>query len=295
MESPVAGVAMGLIKSDDDFAVLSDIAGAEDHFGDMDFKVAGTRTGITALQMDIKIKGVTREIMAQALTQAQAGRFHILEKMEAVLDKPRTDLSQHAPRLHVVQVPVDKIRDIIGPGGKTIRSITEETGCDIEVENDGKVKVYAPTGIAADRARDIIQRLTEVPEVGKVYTGPVRRIEAFGAFVEILPGKDGLLHISELAPYRVGEVRDILSEGDEVTVKVLEVDEGSGKVRLSRKAVIMDAPDFNPADYEGMDAPAPPRREDGGGRGGYDRGGRGGDRGGDRGGRGGGGGGRGRR
>ncbi len=298
MESPVAGVAMGLIKSDDDFAVLSDIAGAEDHFGDMDFKVAGTRDGITALQMDIKIKGVTREIMAQALTQAQAGRYHILDKMEQAIASPRTDLSQHAPRLHVVDVPVDKIRDIIGPGGKTIRSITEETGCDIEVENDGKVKIYAPTGIAADRARDIIERLTEVPEVGKVYTGPVRRIEAFGAFVEILPGKDGLLHISELAPYRVGEVRDILSEGDEVTVKVLEVDEGSGKVRLSRKAVIMDAPDFNPADYEGMDAPAPPRRDnDRGGRGGYgrgggrgrggDRGGRGGGRGGDRGGRGG--------
>ena len=196
-----------------------------------------------------------------------------------------------------MQVPVDKIRDIIGPGGKTIRSITEETGCDIEVENDGKVKVYASTGIAADRARDIIERLTEVPEVGKIYTGPVRRIEAFGAFVEILPGKDGLLHISELAPYRVGEVRDILAEGDEVTVKILEVDEGSGKVRLSRKAIIMEAPDFNPADYEGMDAPAPPRRDgdrggDRGGRG-YDRGGRGGGRGGDRGGRGGGGGGRG--
>jgi polyribonucleotide nucleotidyltransferase len=288
MRAPVAGVAMGLIKRGDQFAVLTDIAGAEDHYGDMDFKVAGTREGVTALQMDIKITGVTREIMAQALEQARHGRFHILGKMEEALPRPRTELSRFAPRLHVVEIPVDKIRDVIGPGGKTIRGIVEETGCEIEVEPDGKVKIYAPHGGAADRAKEIIERLTEVPEVGKVYTGTVRRIEPFGAFVEILPGLDGLLHVSELAPYRVGEVRDVLSEGDEVTVKVLDYDEGTGKVRLSRKAVIMEAPDYDPAKYEGMGEPVGAGRPAGGGAD-RDRGGRGGDRGGrggDRGGRG---------
>jgi len=278
--------------------VLTDIAGAEDHHGDMDFKVAGTRDGITALQMDIKITGVTREIMEVALEQARHGRLHILGKMEAAIGTPRTEMSRFAPRLHVVEIPVDKIRDIIGPGGKTIRGIVDETGCEIEVENDGKVKIYAPTSAAADRAKQIIERLTEVPEVGKTYTGTVRRIEPFGAFVEILPGLDGLLHISELAPYRVGEVRDILKEGDEVTVKVLEYDDSTGKARLSRKSVIMESPDYDPAQYEGMGAPVGagagggdrgPRDRDRGGRGGgRDRGGRGGDRGG----RGGGGGGR---
>ncbi len=301
MRSPVAGVAMGLIKRDDQFAVLTDIAGAEDHHGDMDFKVAGTRDGITALQMDIKITGVTRDIMEVALEQARHGRLHILGKMEAAIASPRTEMSRFAPRLHVVEIPVDKIRDIIGPGGKTIRGIVDETGCEIEVENDGKVKIYAPTSAAADRAKEIIERLTEVPEVGKTYTGTVRRIEPFGAFVEILPGLDGLLHISELAPYRVGEVRDILKEGDEVTVKVLEYDDSTGKARLSRKSVIMESPDYDPAQYEGMGAPVGagagggdrgPRDRDRGGRGG-DRGGRDrGGRGGDRGGRGGGGGGR---
>jgi polyribonucleotide nucleotidyltransferase len=296
MRAAVAGVAMGLIKRGDQFAVMSDIAGAEDHLGDMDFKVAGTREGITALQMDIKITGVTREIMGQALEQARHGRMHILGKMEEVLPQPRTELSRFAPRLHVVEIPVDKIRDIIGPGGKTIRGIVEETGCEIEVEPDGKVKIFAPHGAAADRAKEIIERLTEVPEVGKVYTGTVRRIEPFGAFVEIIPGLDGLLHVSELAPYRVGEVRDILSEGDEVTVKVLDYDESTGRVRLSRKAVIMEAPDYDPAKYEGMGEPVGARTGEGGERGG-DRGGRDrdrGGRGGDRGGRGGGGGGGGR-
>jgi polyribonucleotide nucleotidyltransferase len=296
MRAPVAGVAMGLIKEDDKFAVLTDIAGAEDHHGDMDFKVAGTRDGITALQMDIKITGVTREIMEVALEQARHGRLHILGKMEDAIGTPRTEMSRFAPRLHVVEIPVDKIRDIIGPGGKTIRGIVDETGCEIEVENDGKVKIYAPTSAAADRAKQIIERLTEVPEVGKTYTGTVRRIEPFGAFVEILPGLDGLLHISELAPYRVGEVRDILKEGDEVSVKVLEYDDSTGKARLSRKSVIMEAPDYDPAQYEGMGAPVGagagggdrgPRDRDGRGGGGRDRGGRGGDRGG----RGGGGGG----
>jgi polyribonucleotide nucleotidyltransferase len=269
--SPVAGVAMGLIKSDDKFAVLTDIAGQEDHYGDMDFKVAGTAAGITALQMDIKIKGVSREIMGAALEQAKAGRLHILNQMQAVIESPRGDISQHAPRLHTLMVPPDKIRDVIGPGGKTIRSIQEETGCEIEIENDGKVTIASPSQAAAKRAIELIEQLTEVPEVGRLYTGKVQRIEPYGAFVEILPGTDGLVHISELAPYRVGEVRDLLTEGDEITVKVIDI-EPPNKVRLSRKAVIMEAPDYNPADYEGMGAPA---GEGGGGRdrdGGGDRG-----------------------
>ena len=289
MLSPVAGVAMGLIKGDDAFAVMTDIAGQEDHYGDMDFKVAGTRSGVTALQMDIKITGVTREIMQQALAQAQAGRFHILDQMEKVLAQPRTDISRFAPRLYTLVIPKDKIRDVIGPGGKMIRSIIEETGCDIEIEDDGKVVIASPDEPAARRAIQMIERLTEVPEIGKLYTGQVRRVENYGAFVEIMPGTDGLVHISELAPYRVREVADIVKEGDEMTVKVINIDE-TGKVRLSRKAVIMESPDYDPAQYEGMEMATV---EAGGGE--RERGGRGGDRerggrGGFRGGRGGGGG-----
>jgi polyribonucleotide nucleotidyltransferase len=281
MLAPVAGVAMGLIQSGDDFAVLSDIAGQEDHYGDMDFKVAGTEDGITALQMDIKITGVTREIMRTALEQAYHGRRHILGKMNEVISSPSENLSQFAPRLYTIQVPKDKIRDVIGPGGKTIRSITEETGCQIEIQDDGTVIVASPDEPAAKRAIEIIERLTETPEVGKVYTGPVRRVEPYGCFVEIMPGTDGLVHISELAPYRVAETTDIAKEGDELTVKVISIDE-QGKVRLSRKAVIMDDPNYDPADYEGMGSEAPAGGSGGGGR--DDRGGRG--RGGDRGGRG---------
>jgi polyribonucleotide nucleotidyltransferase len=287
MLSPVAGVAMGLIKGDKSFAVLSDIAGQEDHYGDMDFKVAGTRSGVTALQMDIKITGVTREIMQQALAQARAGRLHILDVMEASMPQPRVEMSRYAPRLYTLQISKEKIRDIIGPGGKTIRSIIDETGCQIEVGDDGKVVIASPDEPAARRAIQMIERLTEVPEVGKVYTGQVRRVEPYGAFVEIMPGTDGLVHISELAPYRVREVTDLVKEGDEMTVKVINIDEG-GKVRLSRKAVIMEAPDYDPALYEGMGEPVPvggggERERDRPERGG--RGGRGGDR--DRGGRGG--------
>ncbi len=281
MLAPVAGVAMGLIKGEgSDFVVLSDIAGQEDHYGDMDFKVAGTREGITALQMDIKIGGVTRDIMSKALEQARAGRLHILGLMERVLPTPRQDLSRFAPRLHTLHVPKDKIRDVIGPGGKTIRSIIEETGCDIDIEDDGKVIISSPDEQAASRAIQMIERLTEVPEIGKVYTGTVRRIESFGAFVEILPGTDGLVHVSEIAPYRVREVSDVLTEGDEVQVKVLSIDE-TGKIRLSRKAVIMEAPDYDPAQYAGMGETGPPRegereRPEGGrgGRGGGGFGGR---------------------
>jgi polyribonucleotide nucleotidyltransferase len=270
MLAPVAGVAMGLIKSDDSFAVLSDIAGQEDHYGDMDFKVAGTRDGITALQMDIKIAGVTREIMATALEQARAGRLHILDLMQEAISEPREELSEYAPRLHTIMIPTDKIRDVIGPGGKTIRSIVEETGCEVDIDNDGKVIIASPDGIAAKRAQEIIEKLTETPEIGKLYDGIVRRVEGYGAFVEILPGADGLIHISELAPYRVKEVTDIVKEGDEVKVKVINIDE-QGKVRLSRKAVIMEAPDFDPAKYEGMgyteddSRPRRPRGQDRGG------------------------------
>ena len=256
MLAPVAGVAMGLVKDDEGFSVLTDIAGQEDHHGDMDFKVAGTEGGITALQMDIKITGVTRDIMEQALSQAKDGRLHILSHMNRILEAPRTDISQHAPRLHTLMIPRDKIRDVIGPGGKTIRSLTEETGCQVEIEDDGRVIIASPDAVAADRAVAMIERLTEVPEVDKTYTGQVRRVEAYGAFVEILPGTDGLVHISELAPYRVGEVTDIVQEGDELTVKVIDIDP-TGKVRLSRKAVLMDDPNFDPADYEGMGVPAP--------------------------------------
>ncbi len=278
MLAPVAGVAMGLVKRGDEFAVLSDIAGQEDHHGDMDFKVAGTREGITALQMDIKIKGVTREIMGQALQQAQTGRFHILDHMEKTIGDPREKLSDHAPRLHTVHVSKDKIRDIIGPGGKTIRSITEETGCQIEIDDEGRVTIASPDGVAAQRAISMIERLTEVPEIDKVYNGQVRRVEDYGCFVEIMPGTDGLVHISELAPYRVERIQDLVSEGDEMTVKVIEID-GTGRVRLSRKAVIMEAPDYDPADYADKPQHTASDRNDRGGRP-PSRGGRGGDRGG---------------
>ena len=288
MLGPVAGVAMGLIKGDESFAVLTDIAGQEDHYGDMDFKVAGTRQGVTALQMDIKIAGVTREIMREALEQARRGRLHILEKMEEVLARPRGEISRFAPRLYTLVIPRDKIREVIGPGGKTIRSIQEETGCQIEIDDDGKVIIASPDEAAARRAIQMVERLTEVPEIGKTYTGTVRRVEAYGAFVEIMPGTDGLVHISELAPYRVREVSDLVKEGDEMTVKVINIDD-TGKVRLSRKAIIMEAPDYDPAHYEGMGEPVPAggegrERSD---RGDRDRGGFRGGRGGDRGGRGG--------
>jgi polyribonucleotide nucleotidyltransferase len=276
--APVAGVAMGLVQRGDNFAVLTDIAGQEDHYGDMDFKVAGTRKGITALQMDIKVGGVSKSVMETALEQARLGRLHILGKMEAIIGTPRHDLSNFAPRLYTLQINKEKIRDIIGPGGKTIRSIVEETGCQVEVENDGRVIIASPDAEAAKRAIQMIERLTEVPEIGKVYTGTVRRVEAYGCFVEIMPGTDGLVHISELAPYRVRETSDVVKEGDELTVKVIDIDD-TGRVRLSRKAVIVEAPDYDPAAYAGMgmsEDERPPRAEGpSGGRGG-DRGGRGG-------------------
>ncbi len=239
IKSGVAGVAMGLIKEGDEVRVLSDILGDEDHLGDMDFKVAGTRDGITAVQMDIKIGGVTRAVMQQALDQARAARLHILDKMDEAIAKPRTELSQHAPRIVTIRIKVDRIRDLIGPGGKTIRSIVEETGCKIDVEDDGTVLVASSDGTSMQRAIDRIRGLTAEAEVGKIYRGTVRRVVDFGAFVEIMPGTDGLVHISQLANERVRQVTDVVKEGDVIDVKVLEVDK-SGKIRLSRKEAMRE-------------------------------------------------------
>jgi polyribonucleotide nucleotidyltransferase len=240
VKSPVAGVAMGLIKEGDEVRVLSDILGDEDHLGDMDFKVTGTRDGITAVQMDIKIGGVTREVMAQALEQARQGRVHILEKMAAAIDQPRGELSAHAPRIVTIKIKQDRIRDLIGPGGKTIRGIVDETGCKIDVSDDGTVLVASSDGVAMQKALDRIRGLTAEAEVGKIYRGTVRRVVDFGAFVEILPGTDGLVHISQLADERVRQVTDVVNEGDVIDVKVLEVDR-SGKIRLSRKEALKEA------------------------------------------------------
>ena len=237
IKAPVAGIAMGLIKEGDEVRVLSDILGDEDHLGDMDFKVAGTTDGITALQMDIKIGRVTRDIMRAALYQAREGRLHILKAMAATLSGPRTDISSHAPRITTLKIRPDKIRDVIGPGGKVIRGIIEETGVKIDVEDDGTVLVASIDGASMQRAIDLIRGITAEAEVGKIYTGTVRKIVDFGAFVEILPGTDGLLHISQIGPGRVKSVSDVLKEGDRVTVKVLEIDK-QGKIRLSRKELL---------------------------------------------------------
>ncbi|HEU5464771.1 MAG TPA: polyribonucleotide nucleotidyltransferase, partial [Candidatus Binatia bacterium] len=237
--APVAGIAMGLIKEGEHVRVLSDILGDEDHLGDMDFKVAGTADGVTSLQMDIKISGVNRDIMRQALHQAKAGRLHILEIMNGTLRAPRTNVSGHAPRIITLKVKPDKIREIIGPGGKVIRGIIEATGVKIDVEDDGTVRIASVDEEASRKAIEMVQRIAAEAEVGKIYKGTVRKIVEFGAFVEILPGTDGLLHISQLAPERVRKVTDVLKEGDEVLVKVLEVDR-QGKIRLSRKEALQE-------------------------------------------------------
>jgi polyribonucleotide nucleotidyltransferase len=240
IKSPVAGVAMGLVMEGERWQVLTDIAGEEDHYGDMDFKVAGTRAGITALQMDIKVAGVTPQVMGVALEQARAGRLHILDRMQETLAAPRTDISAYAPRILTIRVPVDKIRDIIGPGGKMIRSIVERTGCKIDVEDDGRVSIASVDEAAARKAIAIIEELTATPELNKAYLGKVVRVVDFGAFVEILPGTDGLLHVSEMAHHRIHDVRSEVKEGDQVLVKVVSIDP-SGKIRLSRKA-LLEAP-----------------------------------------------------
>jgi polyribonucleotide nucleotidyltransferase len=238
LKAPVAGVAMGLVKEGEDYAILTDIAGAEDHYGDMDFKVAGTRDGITALQMDIKVSGITAQIMREALAQAQRGRMHILGKMEEIISEHRAKISDYAPRFYTVQIPVDKIRDLIGPGGKMIRSIVEQTGVKIDVEDSGMVKVASSDQASAQKALQIIGDITATAEVGKTYLGKVTRLADFGAFVEIIPGTEGLLHISEVAEHRIADVRDELKEGDQVLVKVLAVE--GNRIRLSRKAILKE-------------------------------------------------------
>ena len=238
LKGSVAGVAMGLVKEGDDYAILTDIAGAEDHYGDMDFKVAGTRKGITALQMDIKIGGLTREILQQAMEQARRGRIFLLDKMDAVLDGPRTERSAYAPRIETVMIPTDKIRDLIGKGGATIRGIIEQTGAKIDVDDTGRVNVASCDADGLKKALAMISDITAVPEIGKTYLGKVVRLAEFGAFVELFPGTDGLLHISEIAEHRVKEVKDELREGDQVMVKVLAIE--GNRIKLSRKALIKE-------------------------------------------------------
>jgi polyribonucleotide nucleotidyltransferase len=239
LKRPVAGVAMGLVMEGNKYAILTDIAGAEDHYGDMDFKVTGTRDGITALQMDIKVAGINARILADALQQARDGRLYILEKMESVIAAPREEISQYAPRILTIQIPVDKIREVIGPGGKVIRGLVEKTGCKIDVEDTGRINIASANLEQAEAAKRAIEEITAVPEVNKTYLGTVQRIADFGAFVEIMPGTDGLLHVSEIAEYRVANVRDELEEGQQLLVKVINVDP-SGKIRLSRKAVLRE-------------------------------------------------------
>jgi polyribonucleotide nucleotidyltransferase len=253
--SAVAGIAMGLIMDEKTgkYAVLSDIAGAEDHYGDMDFKVAGTSKGITALQMDIKVTGITSEIMAKALEQARTGRMHILGEMAKTLGNSRTDMSTFAPRIITIKIPVDKIRDVIGPGGKMIRSIIERTGVKIDVEDNGQVNVASADGESAAKAIGIIQELTATPELNKTYMGKVQRITDFGAFVEIMAGTDGLLHVSEIANHRVKDVRDELKEGQQILVKVINIDP-TGKIRLSRKALLQE-------EAQKVGTPAPAAKE----------------------------------
>lgn len=242
LSQPVAGIAMGLLKGQDKTVILSDIIGDEDHHGDMDFKVTGTKDGVTALQMDIKIDGLTPDVLKEALFQAREGRLHILGEMTKALTEPRADVSPYAPRIYVMYINPEKIRDIIGPGGKIIRSIQEETGTKIEVDDTGKVVVAAMDVQGADQAKRAIQSLTQEAEVGRIYMGTVRKVTDFGAFVEIFPGTDGLVHISQLAPERVRKVTDVVREGDSFPVKVIGID-GQGKIKLSRKDAIGMDPD----------------------------------------------------
>lgn len=281
----IAGIAMGLIKEDDDVAVLSDILGDEDHYGDMDFKVAGSKDGITAIQMDLKIEGISQEVMRLALTQAKEGRYHIIEKMEAVLPQSRENISPYAPRIITMKIPVSKIGDVIGPGGKTIKEICAATDSKIDIDQDGTVFIFAPDTERCEAAQQHVKNLTREPEVGEVFEGEVVRIMQFGAFVNVLPGRDGLVHISELAWGHVNRVEDVVNIGDTLQVKLMEIDD-MGRLNLSHK-VLLEKP-------EGYVEPPPREHRSSGGRGGRggDRGGRGGDRrpnnrdrGGDRGGR----------
>ena len=241
LKSPVAGIAMGLVKEGDKVGILTDIMGTEDHYGDMDFKVAGTEKGITALQMDIKIKGVSIDIMRQALAQAREARLHVLEKMAETIKGPRATLSPYAPRFVTIKIRPEKIREIIGPGGKVIRGIQEKTGAKIDVEDDGKVTIFSSSNDAAQAALGMIQDICREVELDRIYVGKVKSIKEFGAFVEVIPGTEGLLHISQIAENRIRAVSDVLTEGDTVVVKVIEID-GNGKMRLSRKTALRDQP-----------------------------------------------------
>jgi polyribonucleotide nucleotidyltransferase len=233
----IAGVAMGLVMEGDRYAILTDILGLEDHLGDMDFKVTGSRSGITAFQMDVKTHGITRDIMQEALEQAKRARLSILDKMDAVIAKPREEISPYAPKIVQIKIAVDKIREVIGPGGKMIRHIQETSGAKIDIDDDGTVQIAAVDQAAGNKALEMINAIIEEPEVGKVYKGLVKSIVTFGAFVEILPGKDGLLHISEIERRRIERVEDVLKLGDEIEVKVIGIDR-EGKVRLSRKVLL---------------------------------------------------------
>src|SRR5688500_3889907 len=277
LKRPVAGIAMGLILEGKDFAVISDILGDEDHLGDMDFKVAGTSEGITALQMNIKVAGITEEIMKIALAQAKEGRAHILAEMAKALDHTREELSSHAPRIETMQIPKDKIRDVIGTGGKVIREIVASTGAKVDIDDEGVIKISSSDVSQIEAARQWIHGIVAEPEPGTIYTGKVANIVDFGAFVTFMPGKDGLVHVSEIKNERVENVRDVLTEGQDVKVKLLEVDQ-RGKVRLSMRVVDQEtgAPleDTRPP-REGGDRPDRGPRRDGEGRGGEGRGDRG--------------------
>ena len=276
LSSAVAGIAMGLVSDGERHAVLTDIAGQEDHYGDMDFKVAGTAKGITALQMDIKVSGLSREILEQAMEQARRGRLQLLDSMAQAITEGRSDISEYAPRIIQIKVDVDQIRNVIGPGGKMIRSIVEQTGAKINVEDDGTVQIATSDRAAAQKAVEIIEGLTRQPEIGEEFTGIVRRIEPYGCFVEILPGQDGLVHISELSMKRIPDVRDVLTEGDELRVRIIDID-ANDRIKLSRRVIMEDE-----ARERGEEIPeresSPPRSDRRGGRPGGGRGGRDGNR-----------------
>jgi len=240
IKKPVAGIAMGLIKEDDEYMVLTDILGDEDHLGDMDFKVAGTADGVTALQMDIKISGIPEEVLAQALEKARTARLAILEKMNATIAAPRPDISRYAPRIYTLTINPDKIRDVIGPGGKVIKDIVARTDTKIEIDDSGRVDIFSPDEDHAKMAVDIIQSLTKELELGRVYSGTVVKIMDFGAFVDFPSGESGLVHISQLSNERVKNVRDVVQEGDEIIVKVIGIDSKTGKIRLSRKEALSE-------------------------------------------------------
>ncbi len=258
----VAGVAMGLVSDGERFAVLTDIAGQEDHYGDMDFKVTGTSEGITALQMDIKVSGLSREVMEQAMEQARRGRLFLLDRMNGAIAKGRDEVSPYAPRIHSIKIDVEQIRNVIGPGGKTIRSIVDQTGCKINVEDDGTVQIASTDEAAAERAIEIIRGLTKVPEIGEEYEGVAKRIEPYGAFVEILPGQDGLLHISEISMERIPDIRDAINEGDTVKVRIIDID-SNDRIKLSRRVILEDEARDRGEDVPERDPLARPDRRGG--------------------------------